>query len=247
MTLRDRVALVTGASRGLGRAIARHAAQQGARLIITARDAEALGAVAAELDRRTAVFALAGDVADPQHVERLVREGTARLGAVEVLVNNASDLGATPLPVLKDYPLGPLERAFRVNTFAPLHLTQLVLPAMLSGRRGVVINITSDAAVEAYPGWGGYGASKAALEAFSRVLGAELEGSGVRVYAVDPGDMNTRMHEEADPGADFSALAEPEVVAPVLFRLFGAPYLPAGRYTADGLRAALADSAREVA
>jgi NAD(P)-dependent dehydrogenase (short-subunit alcohol dehydrogenase family) len=111
----------------------------------------------------------------------------------------------------------------------------------------VVVNITSDAAVEAYPGWGGYGASKAALDALTRVLGVELDGSAVRVYAVDPGDMNTRMHADADPGADLSALAEPEVVAPVLFRLLGTPYLSSGRYTAGGLRAALAESPLEVA
>jgi NAD(P)-dependent dehydrogenase (short-subunit alcohol dehydrogenase family) len=240
MNLRDQVVLVTGASRGLGRAVARLAAAQGARLILTARGPEDLAAVEAELAPHGAVFALPGDVADPAHAERLVREGEGRLGPVDVLINNASDLGATPLPHLQDYPLEAFERALRTNAVAPLHLAQLVLPGMFHRRQGVIVNVTSDAAVEAYPGWGGYGASKAALEGLSRVLAAELEGTGVRVYAVDPGDMNTRMHQEAEPDADLSDLPDPETIAPAILRLLGEsergepPPVP-GRYAAGDL------------
>jgi NAD(P)-dependent dehydrogenase (short-subunit alcohol dehydrogenase family) len=229
------VVLVTGASRGLGRAIAQLLARQGARLILTARGAADLEATATGLARHTAVFALPGDVADPTHVARLVGEGEARLGPVDVLVNNASDLGATPLPRLQDYPLEALERALRANAVAPLRLAQLVLPGMIARRRGRIVNVTSDAAVEAYPGWGGYGASKAAFEALSRVLAAELEGTGVAVYAVDPGDMDTAMHREAEPGVDLSDLPAPEAVAPAFLRLISGEPLPSGRYSARDL------------
>ncbi len=123
------------------------------------------------------------------------------------------------MPELADYPLGELTRAFRVNTVAPLHLVQLTLPTMKAQGAGVIINVSSDAGVEAYPTWGGYGASKAALEHLSRVLAAELEGSGIRVYVVDPGDMNTQMHRDAEPGVDLSDLLSPELPAPAFLRL----------------------------
>jgi NAD(P)-dependent dehydrogenase (short-subunit alcohol dehydrogenase family) len=248
MNFEHQVVLVTGASRGLGLALARLAAGQGARLILTARGADQLTAatatIAAHASGAGAVFALAGDVADPAHAARLVREGEARLGPVDVLINNASDLGETPLPGLDRYSLDAFERALRTNAVAPLRLIQLVLPGMRRRGRGVIVNITSDAAVEAYPGWGGYGASKAALEALTRVLGVETAGSGVRVYAVDPGDMDTRMHREADPDADPSDLADPEAVAPAIVRLFGRPPapvggeapLPSGRYAVRDLQ-----------
>ncbi len=142
--------------------------------------------------------------------------------AVDVLVNNASSLGPSPLPELADYPLPTLEDVFRVNVVAPLQLIQLVLPAMRERHAGLIVNVTSDAAVEAYPTWGGYGASKAALEQASRVLAAELEGSGIRVYVVDPGDMNTQMHQDAEPGVDLSNLPDPEAVAPAFVRLLDA-------------------------
>jgi NAD(P)-dependent dehydrogenase (short-subunit alcohol dehydrogenase family) len=239
MNLKHQVVLVTGASRGLGLALARLAARQGARLIVTARGADDLAAAARALAAAApeggAVFALPGDVADPDHAARLVREGEARLGPVDVLINNASELGETPLPALERYPLAALERALRTNAVAPLHLIQLVLPGMRRRRTGAIVNITSDAAVEAYPGWGGYGASKAALEALSRVLAVETEGSGVRVYAVDPGDMDTRMHREAVPDADPLDLADPEAVAPAILGLVGLPHsTAAGRPDADG-------------
>ena len=246
MNAQSRVVLITGASRGLGWAVADRFAQSGARLILTARDGADLARAAARLAERTAVIALPGDVADPLHAARLVREGEARLGPVDVLINNASDLGATPLPPLERYPLGTLERALRTNAVAPLHLAQLVLPGMRARGRGVIVNVTSDAAVEAYPGWGGYGASKATLEALSRVLAAELEGSGVRVYALDPGDMRTRMHAAADPDADPSTLLDPADVAPAVLRLADDPAFPAGRWRAADL-AGLAPAAQEVA
>jgi NAD(P)-dependent dehydrogenase (short-subunit alcohol dehydrogenase family) len=238
MNLEHQVVLVTGASRGLGLALARLAARQGARLILTARGADDLAAAA---PAGGAVFALPGDVADAVHAARLVREGESRFGPVDVLINNASDLGETPLPALERYPLAALERTLRTNAVAPLHLIQLVLPGMRRRRAGVIVNITSDAAVEAYAGWGGYGASKATLEALTRVLAVETEGSGVRVYAVDPGDMDTRMHREADPDADPQDLADPEAVAPAILGLAARPGagetpLVSGRYAARDLR-----------
>ena len=150
-----------------------------------------------------------------------------------MLVNNASTIGPSPMPALDAYPLDALAEVFRVNTIAPLHLIQLVLPAMRAHDAGVIVNVTSDAAVQAYPTWGGYGASKAALEHLSRVLAAELEGSGIRVYTVDPGDMNTQMHHEAEPGVDLSHLPGPEVSAPAIVRLISHATAPFGRFEAQ--------------
>ncbi|MEX0682041.1 MAG: SDR family oxidoreductase [Dehalococcoidia bacterium] len=217
MKLNESVALVTGASRGLGLAVAREYAARGARLVIAARGAEALNTAARELAAQTEVLALAVDVA--QDAERLVDAGLARFGRIDVLVNNASELGPSPMPALKDYRWQDLEQVLRVNLLAPLHLVQLVLPGMKARGSGVIINVTSDAGVEAYRGWGGYGASKAALEHLSRTLAAELEGSGVRVHVVDPGDMNTVMHELAEPGVDLSGLPGPQAAAPAFVQL----------------------------
>jgi NAD(P)-dependent dehydrogenase (short-subunit alcohol dehydrogenase family) len=239
-TTTERVALITGASRGLGREIARLLARQGTRLILTARGAEALQTVADELRAHTNVLALPGDVADRAHAARLVRQGLHRYGRIDVLVNNASTIGPSPMPRLDAYPLDALAEVFAVNTLAPLHLTQLVLPHMRARSSGVIVNITSDAAVQAYPGWGGYGASKAALEHLSRVLAAELEGSGIRVYTVDPGDMNTQMHQDAEPGEDLSHLPGPEVSAPAIVRLIDEATVPFGRFEAQLPEPALA-------
>ncbi len=217
MTLENKVALITGASRGLGMEIARRYAARGAKLVIAARGAAALKAAARELRELTAVEALALDVS--QDAERLVDAAISRFGRVDVLVNNASELGPSPMPALEEYAWQDLERVLRVNVLAPLHLAQLVLPRMRERGSGVIINVSSDAGVEAYPGWGGYGASKAALEHLSRTLAAELEGSGVRVYAVDPGDMNTEMHRLAEPGEDLSGLPDPRAAAPEFVRL----------------------------
>ena len=224
------VALVTGASRGLGLEVARLLAQRGLRLILTARGARELERAADELRPHTGVIALPGDIADRAHAERLVRAGAARFGSIDLLVNNASTLGPIPQPPLESLRPDALDRIFRINVTAPLHLTQLVLSQMRARGRGTIINISSDAAVQAYAGWGGYSASKAALEHLSRVLAAELAGSGGRVYVVDPGDMNTQMHRDADPGADLSGLPGPEVAAGRLVELLAREEAPFGRF-----------------
>ena len=211
------VALITGASKGLGREIARAYARTGQRLVLTARGTADLQRTADELRGLSDVLALAGDVNDAAHRERLVRLAYARYGRIDVLINNASELGAM-LP-LEDLPLATLEDVLRTNVVAPLRLIQLVLPGMRARGSGLIVNVSSDAAVESYPTWGGYGTSKAALEQMSRVLAAEVEGSGVRVVVVDPGDMNTDMHRAAEPGADLSGLPGPEVAAPAFVRL----------------------------
>ena len=234
------VVLITGASRGLGREIARLFARRGAGLILTARGAEDLDATADELRALAPVVAVPGDIADPAHAAELVHRGLATFGRIEVLVNNASTLGPSPLPELADYPLDDLANVFKVNAIAPLHLIQLVLPSMKQRGQGVIINVTSDAGIEAYPGWGGYGASKAVLEHLSRVLAEELRGSGVRVYVVDPGDMNTEMHREAEPGVDLSHLPGPDRPAPAFIRLAEDETAEFGRYEAQSLLAAFA-------
>ena len=231
------VALITGASRGLGLEIARHLAARGYALALAARGAPALDAAAAELQTRTPVLALPGDVADAEFAARLVDATLNRFGHVDVLVNNASSVGPSPMPRLERYPPAALDTVFRVNVTAPLHLAQLVLPGMRRSRHGVIINVSSDAAVNAYPGWGGYGASKAALEHASRVLAAELEGSGVRLYVVDPGDMRTQMHQEAEPEADLSHLPTPDSIAPAFVYLIEHETAPFGRFEAPALLA----------
>ena len=231
MKVHGSVALLTGASRGLGLEIATIYAGLGANLVIAARGREDLEAVARELRPQTEVVALALDVS--QEAERLVEAALERFGRIDVLVNNASELGPSPMPALEEYPWQDLQRVFRVNVLAPLHLAQLALPGMRARGEGVIINVTSDAGVEAYPGWGGYGASKAALEHVSRTLGAELEGTGVRVYVVDPGDMNTAMHRLAEPGVDLSDLPGPEASAPAFVQLVEEETAPFARIKAQ--------------
>jgi NAD(P)-dependent dehydrogenase (short-subunit alcohol dehydrogenase family) len=206
------VAIITGASRGLGRALARSLAADGWRLVLDARDPDALAAAAAGIGPRETVRAVAGDVADPGHRAALVAAATG-LGGVDLLVNNASVLGPSPQPNLADYPLDVLTHVYAVNTIAPLALTQLALP-QLRAAGGTVVDITSDAGVEPYAGWGGYGSSKAALEQLTNILG--VEEPRVRVYTFDPGDMRTRMHQEAFPGEDISDRPLPETVVPAL-------------------------------
>lgn len=203
--------LITGASKGLGRGIARVAARNHHNLIINARRESELRDAERELAAITSVLAVAGDVSEI--AEEIAQRAIERFGRVDVLVNNASELGPSPMPRLLDHSWQSLERIFRVNVIAPMHLIQLLRPR-------TIINITSDAGVNAYPGWGGYGASKAALEHMSRVLAAELDGSGVRVFVVDPGDMNTEMHRLAEPGVDLSHLADADAVAPAIVDLF---------------------------
>jgi len=223
--------LITGASRGLGRALAVGLARAGFALIIDARDAAALAAVAREVRAAgAAVTAIAGDVTDPAHRAALARAAEAA-GRLDVLVNNAGTLGVSPLPALADYPPDELRAAFEVNVIAPVALTQLLLP-LLRASGGAVLNITSDAAVEAYAGWGGYGAAKAALEQASNVLAAEE--TGLRVWWADPGDLRTDMHQRAFPGEDISDRPRPESVVPAFVRLI-TERLPSGRYRAAHL------------
>jgi NAD(P)-dependent dehydrogenase (short-subunit alcohol dehydrogenase family) len=214
--------------------VARLYAQRGLGLILTARGAESLQDATRELRSVTDVLVLPGDVADPAHAERLVEAGLNHFGRIDVLINNASELGPSPMPELQRLPIEAFEDVLRVNVIAPLRMVQLVLPDMRARASGLIINVTSDAGVQAYPTWGGYGASKAALEHLSRVLAAELEGSGVRVFVVDPGDMDTAMHRAAEPGVDLSHLPGPDVVAPAFVRLLDEE-APFGRYEAQRL------------
>jgi NAD(P)-dependent dehydrogenase (short-subunit alcohol dehydrogenase family) len=205
-------AIITGASRGLGLALSRALAAQGWHLTIDARSAADLERAARELGRLTEVVALAGDVADAGHRRALVEAAGSPL---HLLVNNASILGPSPQPPLADYPIDVLTDVYRVNVLAPLALTQLALPRMAPA--ATIVTISSDAAVEAYPGWGGYGSAKAALDHISATLAAEHP--GLRVYAVDPGDMRTRLHQEAFPGEDISDRPLPEASVPGLLTL----------------------------
>ncbi len=224
------VAVITGASRGLGLALARALAERGWKLVVDARGAPALETARRELAAATEVVALAGDVADEGHRRALV-EAAERLGGLDLLVNNASVLGPSPQPTLARYPLDVLAGVYQVNVVAPLGLVQLALP-LLRSSGGRILNVTSDAAVEGYEGWGGYGSSKAALEQVSNVLAAEEP--GVRVWWVDPGDMRTRMHQEAFPGEDISDRPLPEESVPGLIELLEGE-LQSGRYEARAL------------
>lgn len=221
--------LLTGASRGLGLALARRLAADGWGLVVDARGADALARAADELRRLTAVRAVPGDVADEGH-RRALATAARELGGLDAVVHNASALGPSPLPPLADYPADELERVYAVNAVAPLRLTQLALPLLRPG--AAVVAVTSDAAVEAYPGWGGYGSSKAALEQLANVLAAERP--DLRVYRVDPGDMRTQMHAEAFPGEDITDRPPPEESVPGLVRLLAGD-LPSGRYEARAL------------
>jgi NAD(P)-dependent dehydrogenase (short-subunit alcohol dehydrogenase family) len=220
-------AIVTGSSRGLGLALTRTLASRGWRVVIDARTLPALPA-----GLTGDIVAVEGDVADESHRRALV---AAAGDQIDLLVTNASALGPSPLPPLAEYPLDALEHVFRVNALAPLALVQLARPLMPAGAR--ILNVTSDAAVEAYEGWGGYGSSKAALEQLTRVLAAEQP--ELRVYAVDPGDMRTRMHQDAFPGEDISDRPPPEESVPGLLALIEGE-LPSGRYAARELAAAAA-------
>ena len=222
-------ALITGASRGLGLALARELAQQNWRLIINARGAEALEHARKELAKWTEVIAIAGDVTDLEHRKALAH-AAKELGGLDTVINNAGILGPSPQPELLNYPLDILADVYRANVIAPLGVLQALQHTLKSDAR--VINITSDAAREAYPGWGGYGSSKAALEQLSNVLAAERP--NWRIYWVDPGDMRTQMHREAFPFEDISDRPLPETSVPGFIELLEGDY-PSGRYAAREL------------
>jgi NAD(P)-dependent dehydrogenase (short-subunit alcohol dehydrogenase family) len=217
-------AIVTGASRGLGLALTRQLVDRGWRVVVDARDGDALEAAWRGVER---VVPIAGDVTDRRHLDALVEAAGDQIALV---VNNASVLGPSPQPPLARYPLAELLRVYDVNVVSPLELFQVALPRLAAGAR--VINVTSDAAVEPYPGWGGYGSSKAALEQLSAILAAEHP--ELRVYAVDPGDMRTQLHQEAFPGEDISDRPEPEESVPALLALVEGD-VPSGRYRAADL------------
>ncbi len=221
-------AIVTGASRGLGLALARALADRGWNLVLDARGGDALKAVAEELSAAAQVVAVTGDVTDDGHRAALV-EAAQALGGPDLLVNNASLLGPSPQPRLADYPLDVFDAVYRVNVTAPLALIQRALPLLAQSPQGRILNITSDAGVEGYEGWGGYGSSKAALEQISKVLAAEHP--DLKVWWVDPGDMNTQMHQEAFPGEDISDRPPPEESVPGLLKLLDDD-APSGRYQA---------------
>jgi NAD(P)-dependent dehydrogenase (short-subunit alcohol dehydrogenase family) len=226
-----RTALITGASRGLGLALASALADEGWTLIIDARGKDALESASAELSERTSVIAIPGDVSDAGHRNALAN-AAREAGGLDALVNSASILGPSPQPALLDYPLDVLEEVYRTNTLSPLALIQLLGNELKQDAR--IINVTSDAAVEPYEGWGGYGSSKAALEQLSNILAAE--NPNLRVYRVDPGDMRTRMHQEAFPDEDISDRPLPEESVPGFLELITGD-LPSGRYEARALAA----------
>jgi NAD(P)-dependent dehydrogenase (short-subunit alcohol dehydrogenase family) len=224
-----KVALVTGGSRGLGLALARELARRGWRVIVDGRDADRLSAAVDDMPAES-VTAMPGDVADPAH-RRALAAVVENVGGLDLLVNNASILGPSPQPRLAEYPLDVLDQVYAVNTIAPLGLLQLVLP-YLEKRRGRVISVSSDAAVEAYAGWGGYGSAKAALDHLTAVLAAEQP--GLRIYALDPGDMATDLQQQAFPDEDITDRTAPESVVPALLLLVEGD-LPSGRYRAADL------------
>jgi NAD(P)-dependent dehydrogenase (short-subunit alcohol dehydrogenase family) len=227
------VAVITGASQGLGRALAHELATRGWDLVLDARHERALHDTVRALPGGPHP-AIAGDVADPAH-RRDLADVAAELGGATVLVNNASTLGASPLPPLAELDPATYVRLLEVNLVAPVALTAALLP-QLRRTRGTVLNLSSDAAVEPYAAWGGYGSSKAALDHASRVLAAEEP--ALRVYAVDPGDMRTQLHQDAFPGEDVSDRPAPATVVPALLRLLDGA-LPSGRYRAAELLTAV--------
>jgi NAD(P)-dependent dehydrogenase (short-subunit alcohol dehydrogenase family) len=212
--LKNKSVLITGGSRGLGKALATKLAARGAKVVLVARQQAELDEVVGEIKRKGGVaFGIVADVGEKESIYPIAGQAAALAGPVDILINNASTLGPVPLRLLADTDCEDFERTLQVNTIGPFRLIKAVSGAMLLRQGGLVINISSDAAIEAYPGWGVYGVSKAALDHLTRIAAAEFAGSGIRIFSVDPGEMDTRMHAEAMPEADPSSLPAPETVA----------------------------------
>jgi len=223
-------ALVTGASRGLGASLAKKLAREGARVVLVAREAAPLEAVANEITLAGGTaHAVPADIGDKEAIHAIAGAAAALVGPIDLLIHNASTLGKTPLPLLLDTECEDLGRVLEVNVVGPFRLTKVIAGSMALRRRGTILHISSDAAVNAYPRWGAYGLSKAALDHLSRTWAVELEGTGVDIYSIDPGEMNTRMHADAIPDADPATLADPDAVADrILGLLTRATKLPSG-------------------
>lgn len=232
MQLQGKNALITGGSRGLGRALGEELARAGARVVLVARDTDDLDRAVAEIGRAIhgtdgQVHAIAADIGDKQAIHRIAGQAATLVGAIDILVHNASTLGPTPMPILLDTECEDLEQVLQVNVIGPFRLTRALAGSMALRGSGVIVHVSSDAAVEAYPGWGAYGASKAALDYMSRTWAAELD--GVRVISVDPGEMDTRMHSEALPDADPATLNDPRDVARRIAAMIADPaHAPSG-------------------
>lgn len=226
MNLNGKTCLITGASRGLGRALAETLTAAGARVAMVARDGATLEQAAANLPDAVVITA---DIGDPEAAAAIAGQAHAALGTIDVLIHNASTLGALPMPILLDTEPADLERVLAVNLVGPFALTRAIAGSMVLRQAGVIVAISSDAAIEPYPGWGSYGTSKAALDHLTRILAAELSDTGVRIFSVDPGEMRTQMHADAIPDADPQTLADPSTVAARIAKLIADPGLaPSG-------------------
>jgi NAD(P)-dependent dehydrogenase (short-subunit alcohol dehydrogenase family) len=233
MSFTNTTALITGASRGLGRALALLLSAAGAKVVMVARNPTELAAAVAEVTAAGGVaFGITADVGDKQQIHAIAGEAAALLGPIELLIHNASTLGPTPLPLLLDTECEDFERVLQVNLLGPFRLTKILAGAMALRGRGTVVHISSDAAVSAYPNWGSYGVSKAALDHLSRTWAAELLDTGVRVFAVDPGEMDTVMHAEALPDADPQTLAKPALIAARILDMLARPAASGARLSA---------------
>ncbi|MCG8421073.1 MAG: SDR family oxidoreductase [Proteobacteria bacterium] len=222
MNFRDTSTLITGGSRGLGLALGKALASAGARVVLVARHGEALDRAVAEIRAAGGVaYGISADIGNKDDIHRIAGQATALAGPIELLIHNASTLGVTPLPLLIDTECEDLERVFQVNVVGPFRLTKIIAGAMVLRGSGTIVHVSSDAAIEAYPNWGSYGASKAALDHLNRTWAAEIP--GVRFLSVDPGEMNTQMHAAAMPEADPSRLADPGQVAAGILALLAAP------------------------
>lgn len=230
MEIQGKTALVTGASRGLGAALARRLAGEGARVILVARGAEALEETVEAIRRSGGeAHAIAADIGDKRSIHRIAGEAAALAGSVDILVHDAATLGPLPLPRLADTACEDLEEVLAVNLVGPFRLTKALLGPMVLRGAGLVISVTSDASLEAYPGWGAYGVSKAALEHLTRIWATEVEGTGVRLVTVDPGEMDTLMHAQALPEADRSLLPTSDEAARLIVeRIRGIESIPNG-------------------